>query len=67
MLKGTTTGNQRTAGPGGREKEHEAADTQTRIGKDDPCRCKEASTMTPRELLKLMIGDLTFWKNANKK
>jgi hypothetical protein len=65
MVKGTITGNQRNVGTGGPEKGHEASDLQT--GKDDPCRCKEASTMTPRELLKLMIGDLTFWKKANKK
>ncbi len=33
---------------------------------DDTCRCKEASTMTPRELLKLMIDDLAFWKKEKK-
>ncbi len=33
---------------------------------DDSCRCKEVSTKTPRELLRLMIGDLAFWKKANK-
>ncbi len=29
---------------------------------DDVCRCKQTSKMTPRELLKLMMGDLAFWK-----
>jgi len=29
---------------------------------DDVCRCKQTSEMTPRELLKLMMRDLAFWK-----
>jgi hypothetical protein len=56
----------RTDDPEGPGKEQVAGELQERAGKDDPCRCKEASTMTPRELLRLMIGDLTFWKKANK-
>ncbi len=32
----------------------------------DACRCKEASTMTPAELLKLMMNDLAFWKKDKK-
>ena len=28
----------------------------------DDCRCKEASKMSPRQLLKLMVSDLAFWK-----
>lgn len=35
-------------------------------GKGDTCRCKETSNMTPRELLKLMINDLTFWRKTNR-
>ncbi len=31
-------------------------------GKEEPCRCKETSEMTPRELINLMIRDLSFWK-----
>ncbi|MDA8432569.1 MAG: hypothetical protein M0Z60_06360 [Nitrospiraceae bacterium] len=31
-------------------------------GVDDDCRCKEMSKKTPRELLKVAIGDLSFWK-----
>jgi len=33
---------------------------------DGTCRCKETSEMTPRELLKLMVSDLSFWKKAKK-
>lgn len=32
----------------------------------DACRCKEASKMTPRELLELMMKDLAFWKKEKK-
>jgi hypothetical protein len=31
-------------------------------GEPDDCRCKEMSKKTPRELLGVMIGDLSFWK-----
>jgi len=33
---------------------------------NDVCRCKQASKMTPRELLKLMMSDLAFWKMKKK-
>ncbi len=33
---------------------------------DDDCRCKETSEMTPRELFRLMIRDLSFWKRPKK-
>lgn len=29
---------------------------------EEDCRCKEMSQKKPRELLKVMIGDLSFWK-----
>lgn len=32
----------------------------------EPCRCEETSKMTPRELLKLMMDDLAFWKKGKK-
>jgi hypothetical protein len=32
----------------------------------DACRCKEASKMTPRQLLDLMLNDLAFWKKREK-
>jgi hypothetical protein len=66
MEKGKITEEQRAVDPGGTGKGHDAADPQARADKDDSCRCKEASKMTPRELLRLMIGDLTFWKKTNK-
>ncbi len=45
--------------------ERKAADSQA--GPDqDACRCKETSAMTPRELLKLMVSDLSFWKKGKK-
>ncbi len=40
--------------------------TRVTTDKDDACRCKEASGMTPRELIKLMISDLAFWKKTKK-
>ncbi len=45
--------------------ERKSADPQVRA-RNDACRCKETSEMTPRELLKLMINDLSFWKRGNK-
>jgi hypothetical protein len=49
---------------GGQEKK--PAEAQAGAGKDDACRCKETSQMTPRELLKLMMNDLAFWKKEKK-
>ncbi len=54
------------AEPDTREKEQRSAQRQTEAGMNDACRCKEASRMTPRELLKLMINDLAFWKKEKK-
>jgi hypothetical protein len=34
---------------------------------NDACRCKEASKMTPRQLLDLMLNDLAFWNKGHKK
>ncbi len=31
-------------------------------GGEGECRCKEMSKKTPRELLKVMVDDLSFWK-----
>ena len=66
MEKGSITGNHKSADPGNAGKHHEVAKPQERAGTDDACRCKEASAMKPRELLRLMLGDLAFWKKANK-
>lgn len=60
------TGIPKTGPPGGREKEKEPEDVRAEAGKDDACRCKEASKMTPQELVKLMFSDLAFWKKAKK-
>jgi hypothetical protein len=32
----------------------------------DDCRCKETALMTPRQLLRRMMDDLSFWKRAKK-
>ena len=44
------------------------AKPQAGVGKDkdDACRCKETSQMTPRQLLGLMMRDLAFWKKPKK-
>ncbi len=34
---------------------------------EESCRCKEVAKKTPREMLGLMISDLTFWKKAKGK
>jgi len=39
---------------------------QSKPENDDACRCKEVSQKTPRELLRLMFQDLTFWKKTSK-
>lgn len=31
-------------------------------GEGEDCRCKEMSKKTPRELFKVAIDDLSFWK-----
>jgi hypothetical protein len=57
---------QKTIDPDGPGKEKKTTDTHAGAGHDDSCRCKEASGMTPRELLKLMMSDLAFWKKEKK-
>ena len=34
---------------------------------DDPCRCKQVSVMTPKQLLGTMLKDLAFWKKEKDK
>jgi hypothetical protein len=51
---------------GGQGNEKKPAEAKVGAGKDDACRCKETSQMTPRELLKLMMNDLAFWKKEKK-
>jgi hypothetical protein len=58
---------QKTAHLRGPEKERGPEVSQTgAAGKDDACRCKKTSEMSPGELVKLMISDLAFWKKPNK-
>ena len=54
---------QKAVDPGGPGK----TDKQVETVNNDSCRCKDASKMTPRELLRLMVNDLAFWKKAKKK
>ncbi len=56
---------QKNIDPGAAGNEKKTAEWQA-AGKDDTCRCKETSKMTPRELLRLMMNDLAFWKKAKK-
>jgi hypothetical protein len=55
----------KTVDSDGSGKEKNTPENQT-AGSEDACRCKETSKMTPRELLGLMMSDLTFWKKAKK-
>ncbi len=57
---------QKTIGPDGPVKEKETAESKVGADSDETCRCKETSEMTPRQLFKLMTGDLAFWKKAKK-
>lgn len=66
MEKGPITGSHTSTATGSAGNEHEAGKPQEQADKDDSCRCKETAAMKPRELLRLMIGDLAFWKKANK-
>ncbi len=56
-------GREKTGIPGG-AKEHDHAQHGGRD--DDPCRCKQVSVMTPRQLLGTMLKDLAFWKKEKK-
>lgn len=47
-------------------KDEKDAVSQAGADKDDACRCKAASEMSPGQLFKLMVSDLAFWKKAKK-
>jgi len=47
-------------------KESKTAEGPERAANNDVCRCKEVSEMGPRQLFKLMISDLAFWKKRKK-
>jgi hypothetical protein len=57
----------KTAGPGGPGIDERSAEPRAGAGKDDDCRCKAASEMSPGELFKLMVSDLAFWKKGKPK
>ncbi len=46
--------------------ENDKKERETPEGKDDACRCKDVSAMKPRDLIRLMISDLAFWKKGKK-
>ncbi len=50
--------------PGGPGDEKKTVEPQASA--DDDCRCKSASLMSPRQLLRLMIDDLSFRKKPKK-
>jgi hypothetical protein len=64
--RGMITRYPKTMGQTQPEKENRTAEEHAVESKDDDCRCKEASNMTPRELLKLMISDLAFWSKKGR-
>jgi hypothetical protein len=47
-------------------KDESPAASQAGAEKDDACRCKATSEMSPGELLKLMVRDLAFWQKTKK-
>lgn len=60
-----STHSHKTKGQGA-VRQNETARPHAEAGHDDDCRCKETSVMTPRQLLKLMMRDLAFWKRPKK-
>ena len=51
--------------PGRQGKEITSAASQDKAD-GEKCRCKEASAMSPRQLIELMLRDLAFWKKAKE-
>ncbi len=56
---------QKKINPGVSGSEEKSGKPQAGAG-NDACRCKETAGMTPRELFKLMISDLSVWKRMKK-
>jgi hypothetical protein len=56
----------KTVGPVSLGKDETPAESQAGAEKDDACRCKATSELSPGELLKLMVSDLAFWKKTKK-
>jgi hypothetical protein len=60
-----TAEREKTVQTGGPENEKKTAGPQPQT-EGDACRCKETAIMTPRQLLRLMVNDLSFWKKEKK-
>lgn len=43
-------------------KEEKISEQKVNEGNEESCRCKEVAKKTPREMLRLMINDMAFWK-----
>ncbi len=48
-------------------KKEKIPEKETARDGSENCRCKEVAKKTPREMLGLMISDLTFWKKDKGK
>jgi hypothetical protein len=46
--------------------EREKVDSHDVGASEDACRCKEVSRKSLPELIKLMLGDFTFWKKRGR-
>jgi hypothetical protein len=57
---------QKTIDPGGLGKEKKTSEGPAGAANDDVCRCKEVAEKEPRQLFRLMISDLAFWKKKKK-
>jgi hypothetical protein len=55
----------KTVPPVGSENENMIGESQAQAA-GDLCRCKETALMKPRQLFRLMLDDLAFWKKAKK-
>ncbi len=51
----------------GTKKKEKLPEEEIKEGDRESCRCKEVAKKTPREMLKLVINDMSFWKKPRKK
>ncbi len=52
------------AGSGKKPVEKEKEPKKEEVG--ESCRCEEVARKTPRELFRLMLSDLAFWRRKKK-
>jgi hypothetical protein len=45
-------------------KKEKFPEKEVKEGNEESCRCKEVAKKTPREMLKLMVSDMAFWKKG---